>query len=130
MLEFVFFKSPQDHFIVGLEALLHDLSLCLYPGDSLIYLLEDGQSLILIVDDGFQIVDLLGIIVVSFYQLAEHILVLVHLVDERLSQIRHQGSRLGGQVEPQDVEGLEVLREASSESLSTFLLGTRTGFLL
>jgi len=130
MLEFMFFESPQDHFIVGLEALLHDLSLCLHPGDSLIYLLKDGQSLILIVDDGFQIVDLSGILFVRFDQLAEHVLVLVHLVDERLSQIRHQGSRLGGQVKPQDVEGVKVLREASGESLSTFFLGTRTGFLL
>ena len=100
VLEFVFLESPKNHLIIGLEALLHDLSVCLNVGNPLIYLLEYGQFLILIIDNTLQLAYLRSIFLILTNQLSEHVLVLVHLVNEWLTQLRHQGTRLGSQIKP------------------------------
>ena len=133
MLEFVLFESPQDHFVIGLQALLNNLPVSLNFGNSLVDLFKDGQFLIFIVNDSLELPNLGCVFLILPDQLREHVLVLMDLVNHGLAKLGHKGTCLRCQVEPQDIEGVEVLGQAAchgvTTSFSTLFLWTRLLFL-
>ncbi len=119
MLEFVLFESPQDHFVIGLQALLDNLSVSFNFGNSFVDLFKDGQFLIFIVNNSLKFSDLGRVFLILPDELRKHVLVLMHFVNHGLAKLRHEGTCLRCQVEPQDIEGLEVLGQASCHGVTT-----------